>query len=185
MISIKKFEQYVYNESAETPETIVMRKLDQIEDKIRQLFNPSEPTEGEIKKFGQEESEDTSDEMFKDLHLVSCEKSQFAKTYKSLKIIYEDDEYRYDVVFSIDLKDAVPQPDQEFDPNSLQECDVNFKRYPLSFTSDDEQDLKRDITKENVKIDDINEDLFMELVLELDKQYPSSGSEEEFKIETE
>ena len=79
------------------------------------------------------------------------------------------------------MKDAVPAAGQEFDPESLKECDVEFKRYSLE---DGATPLGQ--KEKKVQIDDINQDMFEELLVDLEKDYPSKERPgEEFKIETE
>jgi hypothetical protein len=180
MVSIFKFGQYMLKESTDEAETHIKRKLDQIELKLKSLFETDSVENGEIKKFGQSQGEQKTN-FFKDLELQSIEQSKFAKTYKNVKVIFSDDEFRYDVTFKLDLKDAVPAAGQEFDPEGLKECDVEFKRYSLE---DGATPLGQ--TEKKVQIDDINQDMFEELLVDLEKDYPSKERpEEEFKIETE
>jgi len=180
MVSIFKFGQYVLNESAEQAETHLKRKLDQIELKLKSLFETDQVEDGEVKKFGQSQGEEKTN-FFRDLELQSIEQSQFAKTYKNVKIIFSDDEFRYDVTFTLNLKDAVPTEGQEFDPESLKECDVEFKRYSLENGATPAGEVEK-----KTPIDDINKTLFEELLVMCEKDYPTKEKpEEEFKIETE
>lgn len=178
MVSIIKFKDYLIVESAEEAEALIKRKIDQIEQKLKLLFQTDKIESGEIQKFGQSKEEATSS-FFDDLNLESLEKSQFSKTYKSIKLIFSDDEYRYDTIFTIKLEDAMPKEGEEFNPENLKECQVEFKRYSLMEGSE----LMGD-TEKTIQIDDINETLFEELLLEIEKDYPKESGEE-FSIETE
>jgi hypothetical protein len=182
MVSIRKFNDFLIKESSEEVEVNVKRKIDQIELKLKKLFTSDTIEGGEIQKFGQSEKEpDKKSEIFRNLNLESLEQAKFSKTYKSVKLIFSDDEYRYDVTFSINLKDAVPTEGQEFDPETLTECNVEFKRYSL----ENGTELFGEFEKK-VPIDDISETLFEELLLEVEKNYPTvETDEEEFSIETE
>jgi len=182
MTSIKKFNEFLIKESTEQAETLIKRKLDQIQIKLEGLFKSDEVGDsGEVKKFGQSQDQEQID-IFKDLTLQSIEQSKFAKTYKTIKLIFSDDEYRYDTTFKIDLKDAVPKEGQEeVDPEALSDCKVEFKRYSLEEGSE----MKGEISK-TVSIDKIDASFFEELLVDLEKESPSeTPSEQEFKIETE
>jgi hypothetical protein len=180
MISIKKFQDFLINENAEEAEALIKRKIDQIEQKLKELFTSDEIKGGEIQKIGDVESKQKSD-VFANLNLESLEKSQFSKTSKSIKLIFSDDEFRYDAIFKINLEDVVPAEGQEVDPESLKECEVEFKRYSLEEGSEPKGD-----TTKKVNIDEINEGTFEDLLLDLEKDFPSKEEPgEEFSIETE
>jgi hypothetical protein len=180
MVSIRKFYDFAINESAQEADAEIQRKIDQIELKLKGMFNSDTIESGEIKKFGQE-GQEKQKTFFNDLNLESLEQSQFSKTYKSLKLIFSDDEFRYDVVFTIKLEEVLPPEGQEFDPESIKECHVEFKRYSL----DNGSELVGDYEKK-INIEDINEGLFEELLLEVEKNYPTGQEpDEEFSIETE
>jgi hypothetical protein len=52
---------------------------------------------------------------FKDLglQLQSLELSKYSKIYDNVKLKFSDEEYLYDMTFTIDLKDAVPDEDDK------------------------------------------------------------------------
>lgn len=180
MISIKKFYDFAINESAQEAEAEIKRKIDQIELKLKGMFNSDTVDSGEIKKFDQT-GEEKQKTFFTDLNLESLEQSHFAKTYKSVKLIFSDDEFRYDAVFTIKLEENLPTEGQEFDPESITECRVDFKRYSLDNGAEPMGEYEK-----KINIEDINEGLFEELLLELEKKYPTKEeSGEEFSIETE
>jgi hypothetical protein len=150
--------------------------------KLKKLFSSDTVEDGQIQKFGQSQGQgEKKSVVFANLNLESLEQSKFSKTYKAIKLIFSDDEYRYDVTFSINLKDAVPTEGQEFDPENLKQCNVEFKRYSL----EEGTKLAGEVEK-TIDIEDIDEKLFEELLVDLEKDYPSSEEpEEEFSIETE
>jgi hypothetical protein len=79
----------------------------------------------------------------------------------------------------LDLKDAVPKDGtKDFSADDIKDCFIKFKKYNI-----DSFDLLGELSK-NIKIDDIDEDLLIELKLELDGGSKDS-SEENFSIETE
>jgi hypothetical protein len=182
MVSIRKFNDFLIKESSAEVEVNVKRKIDQIELKLKKLFTSDTIEGGEIQKFGQSQQEtDKKSDVFKNLNLESIEQAKFSKTYKSVKLIFSDDEYRYDATFTIDLKDAVAPEGQEFDPENLKECNIEFKRYSLEEGTEPAGEFEK-----KVAIDDINESLFEELLIELEKNYPSGETDdEEFSIETD
>ena len=178
MVSIKKFQDFLILEAQESPEDILFRKIDQIELKLKKLFGIGESDNEEITKFG--EDEEGGSEIFKGLELGSLEKSKASKRYKDVKLIFSDDEYRYDMIFSIDLAKAIAPEGQSFDDTTLTTCDVKFKRYL------DGQEPIGEITMTDVEIDKIDEDFFEDILAKLEESYPSEEpSEEEFKILTD
>lgn len=179
-MNIKKFKDFLIRENNENAEQIIKSKLDLVEVKLKEMFN-FETEDAKIKKFGEESDSDAQNSVFRNITGATLERSQFSKTSKSLKLIFFVDQFRYDVVFRINLKDAVSPEGQDFDPETLQECEVDFKRY-----SEEGSEPEGTLPTRKVNIDDINESLFEELLVDLEKAYPSSEtSEEEFKIETE
>jgi hypothetical protein len=176
MVSIKKFQDFLIREAQESPEDILFRKINQIELQLKKLFGIGESGE-EITKFGDNEE---GSEIFKGLELVSIDKSKASKRYKDIKLIFSDDEYRYDMIFSIDLAKAIAPEGQSFDDTTLTTCDVKFKRYA------DGTEPIGEITMTDVDIDKINEDFFEDILAKLEESYPSEEpSEEEFQIITD
>lgn len=181
MISIKKFYDFSLNESAEEAEAEIKRKIDQIELKLKGMFESDTVEPTEIKKFDKSPEGEEDNNFFRDLNFESLEQAAFAKTYKSVKLIFSDDEYRYDAIFSIKLEENIPAEGQEFDPASITECHVEFKRYSLDNGAE-----PMGVTEKKISIEDINQSLFEELLMEIEKDYPSKEEPgEEFSIETE
>lgn len=173
MVSIKKFNQFFIKESEDIV-SHVNGILDRIESKVIQLFDESNKSIDRDKRVS---------DAFKKLHLDDSEQSSFARIEKNFKVIFSDESgFRYDVKFEVNVKEAasaVTEPAQGQE-EKIETCDVYMKRYDENF---DECGVSE---KKGVEIDNINEDLFEELLLELQKKYPLPGQEgEEFEIETE
>ena len=97
--------------------------------------------------------------------------------YDNIKLIFSDSESRYDVSFTIDLKDAVNKDtEKDFSDDEIDKCFVKFKKYDA-----DNFSLVGQLTK-TVKIKDVDEDLIIGLKIDLDKEY--GVDEEEFEIQT-
>ena len=171
MVSIKKFRDFMINESNQ--EEIIHDKLVQIDSQLRKLFNDNESN----KKVS---------DAFKRLQFGAIEFSKFSKTYKNLKLFFEDENFRYDVTFSIDIKDATAPEGQEFDAETLKECKVVFVRYNLegeTLEGESTGVIKQTITKESVDIDSIDESFFEECFAELDEKYPVDIETDDWELE--
>lgn len=180
MVSIKKFNQFFINESIE-PETILKQKLDQIELKLNKLFDVESRKSEEVKKFSEtEESEVKPSDAFNRLEKQSLERSQFSKTYKNVKLILSDESFRYDLTFSIDLEKAASAEGTQVEPETIEDCQVELKRYSL----DDDSKMMGQIEKD-IKIDDIDESMFEDLLAEMEEQYPTDQEIDNWEIETE
>lgn len=173
MVSIKRFGDFLILES-DGPESILQRKLDEIESKIRKMFKSEND---EILDFDETKDEKEVPEILQSIRLDEIERSKSAKAYKELKVFLSDDEFRYDLIFRIPLEKAVAPKGQEIDLKDLNTCDVEFKRY-----YDGEKPLGV-IEEKDVQIDKIDYDLFDKLISDIESKYPSG--EEEFSIETE
>jgi hypothetical protein len=183
MVTIKRFNSFLLLESSEE---YLDRKLDEIELKIKKMFPDSNDEvrkydtgtdEEDEEKIGKEIEE--KPQISKDLVCTGIERSKAAKTYKDLKVFFQDDEFRYDLIISIPLEKAVVPKGQTFNPDDLKTCDIQFKRY-----FDGEEPLGV-VDKKEVEIEKIDFDLLEELIVEIEEKYPSGEGEEEFSIETE
>ena len=185
---MRKDKVYRYNEFLnenlhETPEDYVDMALQKIKTKVEKMFAHAEVDNGQIKKYGDSVDKNKKDEgsmSFKDLNLNldSCELSKYSKSYDNVKFVFSDEEYRYDVVIIIDLKEAVPEDmDKDFSDTEIKKCYIKYKKYDINAG----MKLIGTISK-TVKVDDINEDLLINLKLEIDEEY--GGDDEEFEIET-
>jgi restriction endonuclease Mrr len=172
---IKKFKDFLLENSSDVPESFVEQRLKEIESKLKNMFQFDKVENGEIKKFGDKEQSS----VFKNLNLElqSLELSKYSKSYDNVKLKFSDEEFLYDFTFTIDLKDAVPQEGEEdFTAEKIENCSVKFKKYSQ------ENFEKVGELQKTIKIDDISEDLLSEMLAELEGKSPE---EEEFKIETE
>jgi hypothetical protein len=182
MVSIKKFNDFKIFESGIEPETILKQKLDEIEVRINKLFDVESVESEEVKKFAQsqKEAESKPSDAFKRLEKQSLERSQFSKTYKNIKLIFSDENFRYDLTFSIDLEKAAPADGTEVKPETIEDCQVQMKRYSL----DDDTKMSGQIEKD-VKIKDISESMIEDLLVEIEESYPTDKEVDDWSIETE
>lgn len=179
---VYKFYDYIRETINEVPERYVENVLRKLKTKFEKMFAFDYVEDGEVKKFGEvsDEEEKKSKVSLKDfnLELQSCEFSKYSKVFDNLRVKFSDEKYLYDLLITIDLKDAVPKdPTKDFSDEDIETCQIKFKRYDI-----DTFDLLGEIIK-TVNIKDINEDQLVELKLQIDKEYGSE--EEEFEIETE
>lgn len=181
MKDVLKFLEFITETIHDTPEQYVSSALTKIKSKLEKMFAHDEAENGEVKRFGDKDIKKEGEMSFKDLgiELQSLEISKFSKQYDNVKCIFSDENSRYDVIITIDLKDAVPEDkEKDFSSNDIEKCYIKFKKYDA-----DDYTLIGEITK-TIDINDINEELLINLKLELDEEFGGAG-EEEFKIETE
>lgn len=181
---IFKYSEFLNENLKDTPEQYVFNALSKLKTKLEKMFAHVEADEeGEIKRFGEPETKKGEQAMsFKDLglQLQSLELSKYSKLYDNIKMKFSDEKFLYDILFTIDLKDAVSEEEEEegdFSENKIEKCYVKFKKYDA-----DTFNLIGQITK-TVKLKDIDEEMLINLKIELDDEY--GGEEEEFSLETE
>jgi hypothetical protein len=160
----------------DTPEEYIKVVLLQIKKKLEKMFETDDTQE--VRKFSEEEPGTTS---FADMgvELESIEMSRYSKTLDNVKIKFSDEEFLYDLLIGIDIKEAVPKQDQKFDIKDIKKCFIKFKKYDKH----DPGEILGELT-DNIKIEEISQELLIELKLKLDEQ-SGDEEEEEFKIETE
>lgn len=160
---IKRFKDHINEGLTDTPENYISSVLHKLQTKINSLFDNEDPAKDtELKDLN--------------LNLESSEISKYSKIQDCLKIKFSDEEALYDMTFTIDLEEAVPQnPDEEFSPDDITSCFVRFKKYEL-----DNFEMIGQITK-NVEIDTIDADFLIDIKIELDDSF--GEPEEEFEIE--
>lgn len=174
--------KYLKENLNDTPETYISSLLNKLKKKIESFFTPVEEAEVEpISQIDNRERKTKGGMSFKDMNvnLDSCEISKYSKIYDNLKVIFSDEEFRYDLIITINLKDALPKNDEDFSIDDIENCSVKFKKYNAETF-----DLEGELTK-TVKVKDINEELLIDLKLELDDLYSDKESEETLEIETE
>jgi hypothetical protein len=184
-MKIAKYEQYVKylkENLNDTPETYISSLLQKLKKKIESFFSDNNESDVEpMSQFNNRDRRSKGAMSFRDMNvnLDSCEISKYSKIYDNLKVIFSDEECRYDLIITIQLKDAIPKDNnKDFSINDIEDCSVKFKKYDAqSF------DLLGELSK-TIKIKDISEELLIDLKIELDELYDVE-SEEEFEIETD
>jgi hypothetical protein len=191
-MDIIKFNQFILENLHDSPEEYVKIALSKLKKKIEDLFEESVPeTESEDEeskvttmsdalKRGKEEEKDKSKMSLSDfgLELQSSEFSKYSATLDNIKLIFSDEEFRYDLYITIPLEEAlVKDKTKDFSDKDIKKCYVKFKKYQI-----DNSDLVGQISK-NVEIANIDEDFLVELKIELDEEF--GGDSEKIEIETE
>ena len=179
---VYKFYDYLKETINDVPEKYVENVLRKLKTKFEKMFAFDTVEDGEVNKFGEvsKEEEKKSKVSLKDfnLELQSCEFSKYSKIFDNLRIKFNDERYLYDLLITIDLKDAVPtDATKDFTDDDIETCQLKFKKYDI-----DTFDLVGEIIK-TANVKDIDEDQLVELKMEIDKEY--GEEEEEFEIETE
>lgn len=180
-MKIIKFLQFITEELNDTPEENISMLLKKIKSKIDTMFDFQEDDEDTDKVQTLDNiKRKSSDKMtFKDLgvRLESSEISKYSKLYDSLTVKFSDDSNTYALILMIDIKEAVPKDDKDFDIDDIKKCYIKFKKYDL-----DTLDILGQISK-NVNVKDIDEDFLINLKIEIDDKFGEDT--DEFKIETE
>jgi len=193
-MKIIKYSQFINEELNDTPESYVSVALTQLKKKIDRMFDfqELEPDEVEPREEDKKEQEKNAISLkdakkkgkegemtFKDLgvRLESSEVSKYSKMFDSLTVKFSDDSAMYNLLISIDIKEAIPKdPKKDFSFDEIENCYIKFKKYDL-----DTFEVIGQITK-NAKISKIDEEFLIDLKIEIDDKF---GEEEEFEIETE
>ena len=136
---IYKYFEFLKENLRETPENYVDSALQKIKTKIEKMFAHSE-TDGQVNKYSDSVDKDKKDQgsmSFKDLNLNldSCELSKYSKSYDNVKFVFSDEQFRYDVVIIIDLKEAVPEEgddDKDFSDKEIKKCYIKYKKYDIN-----------------------------------------------------
>lgn len=180
MDKVYKFYDFINETINDVPEKYVENVLRKLKTKFEKMFQTDVVDGGSIKKFGEvdvdEEKIGSTSLADFNLELQSCEFSKYSKVYDNLRVKFSDEKYLYDLLITVNLKDAVPTNDEEFDESKINDCQLKFKKYDI-----DNFNLLGEIIK-NTKIDEIDEDKLVELKMEIDKEY--GEDDEEFEIET-
>ena len=179
---VYKFYDYLKETINDVPEKYVENVLRKLKTKFEKMFSFDTVEDGEVKKFGEVSKEEEKKEKvsLKDfnLELQSCEFSKYSKVFDNLRVKFSDEQYLYDLLVTIDLKDAVPTDNtKDFTDDDIKTCQVKFKKYDV-----DTFELLGEMSK-TVNVKDVDEDLLVELKIQIDKEY--GEEEEDFEIETE
>jgi hypothetical protein len=177
---VYKYHEYLFETMNDVPEQYVANVFRKLKKKFEEMFAFDYIEGGEVKKFGEvRDKEDKKEKMsLKDfnLELQSCEFSKYSKIFDNLRVKFSDEQFLYDLLVTIDLKDAIPKDKEvDFSSSDIKECQLKFKKYDV-----DNFELIGELTK-TVEIEKIDEDLLVELKIEIDKDF---GEKEEFEIET-
>jgi len=179
---VYRFYEYLKENINDVPEQYVENVLRKLKAKFEKMFSFDYVEGGVVKKFGEISKDEKNKEKISlkdfNLELQSCEFSKYSKIFDNLRVKFSDEKYLYDLLITIDLKDAVPEDNtKEFSDDDIKTCKVKFKKYDI-----DTFELLGEIIK-TIDIKDIDEDQLVTLKLDIDKEY--GEKEEEFEIETE
>lgn len=185
---IYKYLEYIKEDNGEvlnlTPQTYVETALRNLEQRLRSMFETDRAEDGKVKRFGEIKDKDRRERgelSFKDLglELQSLELSKYSKVLDNVKLKFNDEEFLYDITFTINMKDAVPQDEtKDFDDSQIENCQIIFKKYDL-----DNFQLVLGPKNKTAKLKDIDEEFLVKLKVEFEEG--TSQKEDEFKIETE
>lgn len=181
---VYKYSEFILETMLDTPETYIHTALKKLKKRIEKMFTSAEVVDGEIKRFDQVEGEDKKKKgemSFQDLGLQiqSLELSKYSKSYDNVKLKFSDEEFLYDMTFTIDLKDALPKDkEKDYSDKEVKKCQIKFKKYSL-----DDFELVAGPLVKTAELDKIKEEYLIELKIELDES--DEGEKEEFEIETE
>ena len=135
---------------------------------------------GEARQKGKERKKDESKMSFKDLnvHLDSSELSKYSAQFDSIKLIFSDEEFRYDLFITIPLEEAINKDKtKDFSDKEIKKCSYKFKKYEQKGF-----ELVGQLGPKTVEIDSINEEFLVSLKIELDDEY--GGEQETLEFET-
>ena len=181
---VYKYSEFLFENIIDTPETYIHTALQKLKKRIEKMFTAPEVEDGEVKRFDQVEGEEKKEKgemSFQDLGLQiqSLELSKYSKSYDNVKLKFSDEEYLYDMTFTVDLRDAIANSkDKDYSDKDIKKCQVKFKKYSL-----DDFELVAGPLVKTAEIDKIKEEYLIELKIELDES--DEGEKEEFEIETE
>ena len=187
-MKIIKYTDFINEDNfQDTPEEYVSVALTKLKRKIESSFEESEEPKDEkgvmtmskaIKK-GKEKEEKEGKMSFKELNvqLESCELSKYSAQFDSVKVIFSDPEFRYDLFITIPLEEAINKDKtKDFSESEIKKCSYKFKKYDL-----DNFELIGQIGPKTVEIDKINEDFLVSLKIELDDEFGDETEELEFE----
>ena len=183
-MKIISFSQYSnsnkVNEMHDTPENYVGVALNKLKRKIDKMFEHTDSKKQSGKVLTPEELEkvDPSKISFKDLGMImdSSEVSKYSKLYDSFTIKFRDAQNAYTMIIMIDIKEAIPEEDEEnFGSEDIENAYIKFKKYDANGI-----EMIGQIDK-NVKIKNIDEAFLIDLKIEIDDEYDEG---EEFEIQT-
>jgi len=166
----------------DTPASYVDSLLISMRKKIEKMFeeenDDNKQEENDVKKAKLNKKREGNSPTFKEfnLRLESCEVATRSLLNDTLTVKFSDDENWYNLLISINMKDAIPKDKtKDFSTKDIKQCFIKFKKY-----DNETQEVIGQITR-NTDPNTINEEFIINLKIELDDQF---GEEEEFEIET-
>jgi hypothetical protein len=180
---ISRFKDYgrINEMHNETPEQYIKNALLKVKHKIEKMFAGAPGSdETQVRRFAQDDQGKSGSTIAElGVELESIEMSRYSRTLDNVRVKFSDEESLYDLMIGIELSEAVPEKDKEFSVDDIKNCVVKFKKYDKH----EPGEVVAEITN-NVKLEEIDEDLLVELKIRLDEE---SGEEEGqgFEIETE
>lgn len=185
-MKIIKYLQFINEDSfQDSPEEFVSTALGKLKRKIESFFEESVESDKEVmtmskaKERGEKKEKEESKMSFKELNvqLESSELSKYSAQFDSVKVIFSDPEYRYDLFITIPLEDAINKDKtKDFSYKEIKKCTVKFKKYDL-----DGFELVGQIGPKTVEIDKVDEDFLVSLKIELDDEFGDESEELEFE----
>lgn len=186
-MEIIKFTQYIKEDNfQDTPEEYVGIALKKLKLKIESFFQEAKKEDEEVMTMskaiekGKKKEEGESKLSFKDMkvQLESSELSKYSAQFDSVKVIFSDPEYRYDLLITIPLEEAInPDKSKDFSEKEIKNCSYKFKKYDINKNFE----LIGQIGPKKVDIKKIDEEFLVSLKIELDDEF---GDKEELEFET-
>lgn len=185
-MKIIKFGDFIKENLQDPPEEYVKTALMKLKKKIEGFFTHEAESEDEVmtmskaREKGERKEKSDKEISFKELNinLDSCELSKYSAIYDSIKIIFSDTDFRYDLYITIPLEDAVSKDkESDFSDKDIKQCSYKFKKYDQN----NNFEIVGQIGPKKVDIDDINEEFLVSLKIDLDDEF---GEKEELEFET-
>ena len=161
------------------PEQYIKNALLKIKSKLERMFAQSPGGTPEVRKFGEKDKSPSTAIADLGVELESIEISRHSRNFENVRVKFSDEQNLYDLMVAIRLADALPSNDKEFSVDDIDKCVIKLKKYDKA----EPGEVLAEII-DNVKVDDIDEDLLVELKLKLDEE-SGEEPEDEFQIETD
>lgn len=191
---VYKYSEYIKENTGENmnlqAQSYVESALKKLKERLESMFDYEKKQEEipekeeKVKNFDEVQDEERRKEgklSFMDMgvNLESLELSKYSKNYDNVKLIFSDENFRYDLTFTINLADAVSKNNKEdFSADKIENCQILFKKYDR-----DNFELKIGPCNKTAKLKDINEEFLINLKIEFEKEF-ENPDEKEFEIET-
>jgi hypothetical protein len=169
-MKIQKYREYIILEGNSQEDY-----MDQV---LRGIKNRIDPV------FDEEKVKKLQDFKNANLQLANDPKiDKYSPTSTTLKYRFTDDNNTvYDLIFTVDLKDAInPNPDEDYKTSDIKKVHVQFKKYASE--SNGGLDLVDRLLDKSYNPEEINPEFLIKLKVDLDEG-KTENDEEEFKIET-